>query len=93
MNFSVYLDDQTTAKLTKLGKRKGKNRNALIRAAIDDLIAREGEARWPDEILAFEGIADSPAFESFRAELPPPSDDPLAMAATKRVTKRVAKQA
>ena len=94
MNFSVYLDDSTTARLSRLGKRQGKNRNALIRAAIDDLIAREGESRWPDSVLEFEGIPGWPAFEAARDGLPAPADDPLATRAPpaaralKRATKR-----
>ena len=35
-------------------------------------------ALWPPEIMAFQGIADMPPFESYRGELRPPQADPLA---------------
>jgi len=35
-------------------------------------------ALWPPEIMAFQGIADMPPFESYRGELRPPLADPLA---------------
>ncbi len=78
MNFSIYLDDATEKKLRQLEKRKRVKRNALIRAAIEQFIEREGQPQWPDEILQFKGIKDWPAFEASRAELKAPADDPFA---------------
>jgi sulfide:quinone oxidoreductase len=39
---------------------------------------RHGKPRWPDEVLAFRGMADMPPFESGRDSLKPPVADPLA---------------
>jgi hypothetical protein len=41
-----------------------------------DAIGTAGN-RWPDIILAFEGVPDMPPFEQDRVHLRPPSEDPL----------------
>ena len=48
--------------------------------------AREGERRWPQEILLFRGIPDWPAFELARQELMQP-DDTLQLTLRKHVQK------
>jgi predicted transcriptional regulator len=78
MNFNIYLDDETGQKLNQLAKRVGESRNALVRQAVSDWLIRYGKPRWPDEVLAFKGMADMPLFESGRDRLKPPIDDPLA---------------
>jgi hypothetical protein len=43
-----------------------------------DWLHEEGDQAWPQEVLNFQGVPDMPSFESYRSELAPPKDDPLA---------------
>ena len=78
MNFNIYLDDQTGAKLNHAAEQAGKSRNALVRQAVSEWLKRHGKPDWPDEVLAFEGMAGMPRFETGRGRLKPPAADPLA---------------
>lgn len=78
MNFNIYLDDETGQQLNQLAKQAGESRNALVRQAVSDWLNRHGKPQWPDEVLAFKGMADMPLFEASRATLKPPVADPLA---------------
>ena len=77
MNFNVYLDKQTVDRLNRLAKARGVKRNALIREAVEHLLARETRAGWPAAVLEHRGVP-GPAFESGRRKLRPPRRDPLA---------------
>ena len=78
MHFNIYLDDQTGQKLTDAAEQSGESRNALIRQAVREWLARHGKPHWPDEVLSFGGMADMPAFEAGRDRLKPSAADPLA---------------
>jgi len=78
MNFNIYLDDKTGRQLSQLAKQTGENRNALVRQAVSDWLNRHGKPQWPDEVLAFKGMAGMPRFEASRGRLKPPIPDPLA---------------
>lgn len=78
MNFNIYLDDETGQLLNQLAKQTGESRNALVRQAVSDWLNRHGKPQWPDEVLAFKGMADMPLFEASRDTLKPPVADPLA---------------
>lgn len=78
MNFNIYLDDATGRKLIAAAEEAGETKNALIRRAVGEWLARRGVAQWPDEVLSFEGQTDMPAFETGREHLKPPVADPLA---------------
>ena len=78
MNFNIYLDDETGQQLSQLAKQTGENRNALVRQAVRDWLNRRGKPQWPDEVLAFRGVAGMPRFEANRDKLKPPAADPLA---------------
>ena len=77
MNFNIYLDDETGQQLNRLAKQAGESRNALVRHAVSDWLNRHGKPRWPDEVLAFKGMADMPVFEASRDKLKLPIADPL----------------
>ena len=77
MNFSIYLDDETGQQLNQFARRTGESRNALIRQAVRDWLNRHEEPQWPDEVLAFKGIAGLPRFEASRGRLKQPVADPL----------------
>ncbi len=78
MNFNIYLDDETGQQLNDAAEQAGETRNAMIRRAVGEWLARYGKPQWPDEVLSFNGVADMPPFEASRDKLKPPVDDPLA---------------
>jgi len=78
MNFNIYLDDLTGQQLNHATEQAGESRNALIRQAVREWLNRHGKTEWPDEVLAFKGMADMPLFEASRDKLKPPAADPLA---------------
>jgi predicted transcriptional regulator len=78
MNFNIYLDDETGQQLNQVAKQTGESRNALVRQAVSDWLNRHGKPQWPDEVLAFKGMANLPLFEASRDALKPPVADPLA---------------
>ncbi len=78
MNFSLYLDDETGAELAKLGKSRRLSRNALIREAVADLVARHRTGSWPRIVAEFKGRKSLAPFEQQRRRLRVPRRDPLA---------------
>jgi len=78
MNFNIYLDDETGQELALAAEQSGESRNALVRKAVSEWLSRHGKPQWPDEVLAFKGVADIPLFEAGRDRLKPPPVDPLA---------------
>ena len=78
MNFNIYLDDETGQQLNKVAKKAGESRNALVRQAVSEWLKRHGKPQWPEDVLAFNGLADMPPFEASRDRLRPPAADPLA---------------
>lgn len=78
MHFNIYVDDQTGQQLAKVAEDAGESRNAIIRRALREWLARRGKPSWPEEVMAFEGIPDMPPFESGHEHLKPPPADPLA---------------
>ena len=51
--------------------------NRLYQSKKESDTHRTAGNRWPEIILAFEGVPDMPPFEQDRAHLLPPSEDPL----------------
>lgn len=78
MNFNIYLDDETGQQLNQVAKRAGESRNALVRQAVSEWLNRHAKPQWPDEVLAYKGMAGMPSFEAGRDRLTSPIDDPLA---------------
>jgi hypothetical protein len=78
MHFNIYLDDDTGARLTEAAKQAGENRNAVIRRAVQEWLARRGTPQWPEAVLSFNGEPEMPAFEAGRAHLGPANADPFA---------------
>lgn len=78
MHFNIYLDDDTGAQLTALAQDVGATRNALIRRAVSEWLARQCQPQWPPAVLAFEGLPEMSSFEAQRGELLAPAADPLA---------------
>ncbi|MBI3937301.1 MAG: CopG family transcriptional regulator [Betaproteobacteria bacterium] len=78
MNFNVYIDKQTGERLERLARTRRTSRNALIREALVHLLERGAKAKWPPEVLAFQGIPGVRPFEAARRRLGAPRKDPLA---------------
>ncbi|MCX7056254.1 MAG: ribbon-helix-helix domain-containing protein [Proteobacteria bacterium] len=79
MNFNIYLDSALGEALQRLAKRRKVARNALIRQAVEDLLAKESRTEgWSDAVLSWQGEPEFPPFESHRSKLMTPTEDPLA---------------
>ena len=74
MTFSIYLDDKLTKQLNRVAAELGKARNALIREALEEWLARSRAKKWPEVVLAFKGVQGAPRFEKDRKTLKPPRD-------------------
>lgn len=82
MNFSVQMPDELVKRLELEAKQLGKTRNAVIRQAVEEMLARKEGEEWPEEFL--ELLASSrrtgkvdlklKPFESHRDELPAPRE-------------------
>ena len=77
MNFNLYLDDQTAKELDRTAKKLGETRSGLIRKALREWLDKKklGSPGWPPLILEWQGVPDTPPFESYRGELLPPRED------------------
>jgi len=78
MNFNVYVDKLTTARLERLAKTRRVSRNALVREALARLLDQDIRSDWPDTVFEFNGISDMPPFEDARRGLKGPHGDPFA---------------
>jgi len=78
VNFNVYIDKQTGARLEWLARARRTSRNALIREALTRLLERGAKAGWPQEVLDFQGVPGKRSFEGARRKLRAPRKDPLA---------------
>ena len=78
MNINIYIEDSLGNYPNQYAKQTGKSRNALIREAVKEWIVHHGMKQWPVSVLKFSGVKEIPAFESYRDELLPPKEDPLA---------------
>src|SRR6266478_3965908 len=74
MKFNFYLDDQTAKELDRTAKKLGETRSGLIRKALREWLDKKtpGSLGWPSLILEWQGVPDTPPFESYRGELLPP---------------------
>ncbi len=56
MNFSVHLNDELVERLNQTARESGRTRNALIREAVGEWLNRRRPAKWPTEVMHFQGI-------------------------------------
>jgi predicted transcriptional regulator len=78
MNFNIYLDNALGEALKRLAKRRKMTRNALIRQAVEDLVAKESHSQtWSAAVMEWQGDPKFEPFETHRAWLRKPADDPL----------------
>ena len=74
MTFSIYLDEKLTKRLNRAALESGKARNALIRQALEEWLAGRRPERWPEAVLAFQGVRGAPRFEKTRSRLKRPRE-------------------
>jgi predicted transcriptional regulator len=72
MNFSVHLSDELVRRLNQTARKSGRTRNALIREALADWLARRWPSEWPAEVASFRGVGEFSRFEENRKELKTP---------------------
>jgi predicted transcriptional regulator len=78
MNFNIYLDSEIGAALKRLAKRRKLTRNALIRKAVEELLEKETHSqKWSEAVLQWQGDPQFAPFESHRAKLAEPAQDPF----------------
>jgi predicted transcriptional regulator len=77
MHFNIYLDKETAERLNHETEQSQLSRNAIIREAIKTWINNK-TTQWPEAIMAYEGDAKLPAFESYRDEASNTREDPFA---------------
>jgi predicted transcriptional regulator len=78
MNFNIYLDSEIGAALKRLAKRRKLTRNALIRKAVEELLEKETHTqKWSEAVLQWQGDPQFAPFESHRAKLTEPAQDPF----------------
>ena len=78
MNFNIYLDTKIGAALKRLAKRRKLTRNALIRKAVEELLEKETHSqKWSETVLQWQGDSTFVPFESHRARLTEPTQDPF----------------
>jgi hypothetical protein len=77
VNFNLYLDDKTAREMDQTAEELGETRSGLIRKALREWLDKKalGSPGWPSLILEWRGAPDTPEFESYRSELPPPRED------------------
>ncbi len=78
MNINIYLEDTLGKNLNQYATQLGRTRNAIVREAVKEWIDHHQITKWPNSILGFSGVKDFPSFESHRADLASPKEDPLA---------------
>jgi hypothetical protein len=63
--------------LDRAVKKLGETRSGLIRKALREWLDKKtlGNVGWPSLILEWQGVPDTPPFESYRDELLPPRED------------------
>jgi hypothetical protein len=78
MYFNIHLDDEIGHQIITMAKKIGQSNEDLIGEAIRQWLQRQPQNKWPKEVMTFTGIQDFPRFESYRSELQPLNQDPLA---------------
>lgn len=68
MNFQVYLDEELGQQVHQLCQKMHKKRNTIIREALHLYLKSQVKKKWPNSVLAFEGVKDFPSFEAGRKE-------------------------
>ncbi len=70
MNFNIYVPDELGKNLACLIEETGKNRNTLIREALESYVFEHQHKSWSEVVLKFKGLGEEAiVFESFRSEL------------------------
>jgi Arc/MetJ-type ribon-helix-helix transcriptional regulator len=74
MAFSIHLDQPTAEALAHAVHETGRSRNALIREAVRQWLARAAHTEWPNVVRHFKGDPKAVRFEDYRVGLCDPQD-------------------
>lgn len=78
MNFNVYLNKGTGARVTRVAKSLHRSRNSIVNEALEEWLGRHAQTKWPKNFFDFSPIDDAPDFKAFRSDLKDNvSEDPL----------------
>lgn len=78
MNVNLYIEDSLSSELDQYIKATKKSRNAIIREAVREWLAKHASQQWPSSVSKYKGIQTMPVFESYRSDLISPKEDPFA---------------
>lgn len=79
MNFNVYLNRETGAKVIEVAKLQHRSRNSIINEALEEWLQKHTKSKWPEGFFDFSPIEDIPDFKSYRKDLKDNiPEDPLA---------------
>ncbi len=68
MSFHVYVEPDLERKLEDFCKNSGRKRNAIVREALKEYMARHTRQNWPEAVFEFKPDAKF-RFESYRDDL------------------------
>ena len=68
MNVSAYLPDDLVQAVDRHAQTTRTSRSAVLREALEQYLKRMSTGAWPADLMAWEGDADFPPFESLRDE-------------------------
>ncbi len=74
MNLSLRLDGDLARRLNVMAQTMGQSRNALVRKAVEEWLARQTGPRWPAEVARCSGLPEAVPFEDTRSELLHPEE-------------------
>jgi hypothetical protein len=68
MSFHVYLEPQLQEQVDALSKKTGRKRNAIVREALREYVAKQVKQDWPEEVFRFSADPKLTRFESLRQD-------------------------
>lgn len=78
MNFNIYVNKNTGARVTKMAKTLHRSRNSIVNEALEEWLNTHTPSKWPTDFFDFEPVEDVPNFKELREDLKPIKEDPLA---------------
>lgn len=78
MNFNVYVNKKIGDRVKKVAKSMHRSRNSIVTEALQEWLEHHTSKSWPKNFFDFQAAEDVPNFKSYRDDLKPPSEDPLA---------------
>lgn len=77
MNFNIYVDDNLGRKIDCLANKTGMKRNAIVREALSSWIEQQEKSQWPASVIQWQGTDGEIAFDAYRTDLKPISEESI----------------